>query len=173
MKEKNGVRKVLAAIIALICLLLCSGCGILDGMSPQNQAEKNAIKFMEYQYEGNAQKFIDLMLDELVEEFISSGGYKTEEVLVYAWEKELYNDIENYKDEYGKKWKYTISVIDSYEIESLEDFPDCKCMEVVLKIEHEGKKLIFFPKNGSEEIKIQLINKDDVWYVFGTSNINL
>lgn len=169
MKTQINVKKIIGAIMAVSILLFGVGCSILDETGPQNQAEANAVKFLESKFDGDAQKCIDLMLDELVSAVIDEGGYETENVLVYALDKQFDSSIKDYKDEYGKKWEYEISIIDSYEIASLEGFEECECVEVVLNVQHEGRKLLFFKVDGSEEIKIQMMKKNNSWYVWGAS----
>lgn len=169
MKTRSNIKKIMMVIMTMIIVILGTGCNILDGTMPQNKAEANAVKFLEYKYDGNAQKCIDLLLDELVAEAIVAYGYETEDVLVYALDKQLDNSIEIYQEEYGKKWKYEISIIDSYEITAPEGFSEYECMEVLLNVQFEGRKLLFFKVDGSEEIKVQMIKKNNTWYVLGAS----
>jgi hypothetical protein len=169
MKTQIKVKKIVGAVMALSIFLLGVGCGILGGTEPQNNAEVNAVEFMKGKFEGDAKKCVDLMLDELVTAVIDEGGYETENVLVYALEKQLACSIEDYKDEYGKKWEYEISIIDSYKIAALEGFEEYECVEVVLNIQHDGRKLLFFKSEGSEEVKIQMMKRNDSWYVWGAS----
>lgn len=165
MKKYSNFKKGMIVIMAMIILILGTGCGTM----PQNMAEANAVKFLEYRYEGNAQKCIDLMLDELVAEYMVARKCETEDVLVYAVNKDFESSIEDYQEEYGKKWKYEISIIDSYEITAPERFSEYECMEVLLNVQFEGRKFLIFKVDGSEEIKIQMIQKNGVWYVLGTS----
>ena len=165
MKKYINFKKVMIFIVAMIILVLGTGCGTM----PENMAEVNATKFLEYRYEGNAQKYVDLMLDELVAEYMLARKCETEDVLVYAVNKDLESSIEDYQEEYGKKWKYEISIIDSYEITAPEKFSEYECMEVLLNVQFEGRKFLIFKVDGSEEIKIQMIQKNGVWYVLGTS----
>ena len=102
MKTKINFKK-LVAIMFVFTLLFGVSCSCSGGPSPQNKAEAVAVKFLEKKYEGNAQKCVDLLFDELVDEAISAYGYETEDVLVYALDKELNAAIEEYIEEYGKK----------------------------------------------------------------------
>lgn len=169
MNAQRIIKKITVVIMIVSILIFGVGCGFMDETQPQNKAESNAVKFLEYKYEGKTQKFVDSILDEVVKEMIVAGGYETENILVYALDKEMQNSIDGYKDEYGKKWKYDISIIDSYAIPAPEDFSECECMEVVLNVQHEGRKFLFFKVDGTEEVKIQMIQKEDSWYVWSVS----
>ena len=171
MKKRNFVARVLFAVYAISLLMILNSCSFVDGKVPQNKAESNAVKFIDYMYAGNAQKATDLIFDDVLAAAIATGGYETESVFVYAFEKELDDLIEGYQEEYGKKWKYEINIIDSYEKNAPEGYTDYEVMEVALEIKHEGRKFFFFKIDGTEELKIQMIKKDNTWYVLSWSNV--
>ena len=166
MKTRNIIKRTIIAAMALSILVIGSSCARM----PQNMAEANAVTFLENYYDGDAQKCVDLILDELVAEIIVADGYGTEDVLGYALEKALDSSIEEYRDEYGKKWKYEITIIDSYKIESPEGFSEYECMSVLLNVQFEGRKLLFFKVEGSEEKEVQMIKKNGTWYVLAVSD---
>ena len=127
--------------------------------------EKRAIEFVESMYEGDAEKFVDMMLDSIIDNAIKEEGIATKELYVYELDKLLDLYIDEFKSRYGKKWKYKISVIDSYTVESPEELSEYEITEVFLKVEHSGKKFFFFKVNDSEEIKVQVTKKGNKWYV--------
>ena len=120
-----------------------------------NGAEKAATNFIEYMLEGDAESCVDLMSDDVIE----SSGYDTKKLFTHALDKKLDLIIDTYKNKYGKRWRYKIIVIDSYEHEIFEDYT-----VVVLEIQHKGSGL-FKDKDGSEEVELILECVRDEWIV--------
>ena len=133
--------------------------------------ENIAISFIDNIFKGNAKKFTELLYDDIIEQVMTKKNYETKDIFIYALDKRFDSVIEDYKSSYGKKWKYTIDVIDSYDVESPSGFSEYEFKEVVLEVQHEGKKLLFFKVEGSEELKIKLIKANNSWYVFEGFNI--
>lgn len=163
---KNAVKVIIAVLLLTSVLVSVIGCGT----TKNTKAQQCAVKFVENMYDGKAQAWVDLILDSLLAQDMIAEGYATEELYVYAVGKDLDDLIAAQKSEYGKRWKYKVSVIDSYSVEPPKEFSECELVEVCLKIEHSGRKLLFFKVSDTEEFKIQVIKKDNDWYVFRWSN---
>ena len=154
--------KALVSMFLLVATILCvAGCG----QQALSEPEKSAARFIDCLYSGDGQGFVDLMSDDLVEQLMETYDYKTEELLVYAYNKELADEIEDRKWDFGNNWKYEISVIDSYQVETPKEYNGYEVIEVCLKVEHTGRKLLLFKVDETEEFEIQMIKIDTTWYV--------
>ena len=130
-----------------------------------NGAEKTAVTFVEHMLDGNAKKCTELMCEDLVD----MAGYETKKLFINAFDKKLDLMIDEYKDQYGKRWKYNVSVIDSYDYEP-EDYHDIEdeLVVVVLEIEHKGGGL-FKDKDGTDEFTLIMTKFDEKWLVYDFS----
>ena len=161
------MKRILCIVLTLALLVSAIGCSAVQF----NKPEQCAVKFIESMYEGDAEAWVGLLFDDVLNGDMIANGYATEELYVYAIEKAFDELIDAQKSVHGKKWEYEISVIDSYVVESPEEFKDYEIMEIYVKVEHTGKKLLFFKTNELEEMKIQVINKDGHWFVIDWSDV--
>lgn len=165
------MKKLIRIIISMILLTSVLVCMVSCDLKNITAAEKCAIKFVESIYEGDAQKYVDLIFDSVLAQEMVHEGYETEEMYVYALDKILDRLIEEERSDYGKRWKYKVSVIDSYSVTPSEFFSGYEVNEVFLKVEHSGRKLLFFKVSDFEEIKVQVIKEGNNWYVIDWSNV--
>ena len=166
----KNVIKTMVVVLLLTSMLACMvSCGPLS----MTKDESRAAKFIECLYDGDASGFVDLMLDELVEAEMANRGCETKALLVYSIEKDLNTIIESMVADFGKSWKYEVSVVDSYELKTSGDFSAYEIREIVLRVEHSGRKLLFFKKSDFEEMKVQMIKMDNTWYVLDWTNANI
>ena len=151
-------KKIIIALLVIILVFVVLGDLIfVDG---NNGAEKTAVKFTEAMLDVDAKKCADLMCDDLIE----MSNFETKKLFINALEKQLESNQDEYIDTYGKRWKYEVSVIDSFEY---EPFYDCDedLIKVVLKVEHKGSGL-FNEKEGEEEIELILVERNGKWLVY-------
>lgn len=143
-------KKIVAAVLILLLLLVVFWDNLPFEKDSSN-AENIAILFLKNMLDGNAKECADLMCNDLID----SAGYETKKLFINAFEKNLEVMIEAYKDKYGKRWEYEISVIDSFEYNPEYYYynGDGKLIKVVLKIEHKGGGL-FKDEDGNDEVEI-------------------
>lgn len=137
---------VILVVVVVIVVVVSSG----------KSAEDTAIEFLEHLHEGEAKKMVSLLSEEMIDDLIDRGNYKTKKVLINSFEKTLEASIENFKDKYGKKWKYKIELVDSYE-------EDESC-NVILEVTYSGKTL-FDKIEESDTIEIELIKEGGKWKI--------
>ena len=144
---------IVAAIILLLVLLF-------RGQS----VEKTAQQFVENMLDGNAKGCVALLTDDA----IARTGAATRKLLINEMDKAFQQLQDDYKAKYGKKWKYEISVIDSYEYES--EYYDGEyignAIAVVVEIQHTGKGLLN-DKEGTETETLVLVPDGQNWLVAG------
>ena len=87
---------------------------------------------------------------------ISEMNVATEKLAVSKMQDVLDEAIEDYKDKYGKKWKYDIEIIDSYEEDGIT--------KVAYKVNHKGKGF-FNQKDGDEKGTLELVKSGRKWYI--------
>lgn len=133
-----------------------------------NGAEKAAITFVEYMLDGNAKKITELICDDLID----TAGYKTKKLFTNALDKTLDAIIDYYKDKYGKRWSYEVSVIDSFNVDVFnaddytpEDYEEGTVIMVILEIKHKGGGL-FKDKEGIDELELIMEYSNGKWLVF-------
>ena len=73
------------------------------------------------------------------------------------------------KEKFGKKWKYDIEIIDSYEYEptdsiDLDSLEGKELKEVAYEITYKGKGL-FNDKDGEESGTFLLVKEGNKWYI--------
>lgn len=153
-KYKKIIIALLIVILAFVIL------GDLIFTDSNNSAEKAAVKFTEAMLDADAKKCANLMCDDLIE----MSNYETKKLFINALEKQLESAKDEYIDTYGKRWKYKVSVVDSFEY---EPFYDCDedLVKVVLKVEHKGSGL-FNEKEGEEEIELIMVERNGKWLVY-------
>ena len=167
------MKKFFKTFVSMLLLISTVLCTTSCGQQILSQPEKKAVKFIESMYNGDAQTYVNCLSDEVVEEVMEMYEYKTEELLVYALNKEFLDSIEEKKTLFGKKWKYDISVIDSYELDDTEEFGEYEIQEVCLKVEHTGRILLLFKRNETEEFKVIMIKKDNEWFVLAFDEVTI
>ena len=153
-------KPILIVLSVLLLLLVLSECDIFDESNYENNAELVAHSFVEAILDADAKKCADLMCDDLIE----MSNYETKKLFINALEKQLESAKDEYIDTYGKRWKYKVSVVDSFEY---EPFYDCDedLVKVVLKVEHKGSGL-FNEKEGEEEIELIMVERNGKWLVY-------
>lgn len=152
-------KKLIIALIAVVLVIFLGG---------SRSAEDTAKKFVESSFEGDAKKVVSLMSDITIEE----SPYQTKKLLIHATEKVLESRRERYKDTYGKKWKYKVKVIDSYDadLSDIEDYVEINdyiydnIKDVVISVEHKGSGW-FNDKEGSENFTVRCVKQGRKWYV--------
>ena len=146
-------------IIVIGLLLLCSACQNFSA------AENTAVEFTENMYAGNGEECAKLMS----KQFIDDANYETEKLFIKAFDDTLDDIVEEYQDNYGKRWTYEISVIDCFEYTSMSNEYEYEYegtpMKVVICIEHKGKGL-FNEKEGEDEVTIIMAKEKGKWRVF-------
>ena len=151
-------KKILIAILMVLLILIL----FWDNISSEygsNELEKTAIIFVEAMLDGDADKCTDLMCDELIE----SSGYESEKLFTRALQQTLDSIIDDYKNEFGNRWKYTVTVIDVLEYSSLYDGEEMK--KVILQIDHKSRS-IFNKKEATEDFVLIMTNIDGKWLVY-------
>ena len=153
-------------IIAGLCLL--GGCN--GEKSDTTSAEKTAKQAIQALLENDVPKYFSLCTDEFIESEIKQFGVPTQKMLVNEYEKFFGGYQETLKNQYGKKWEYTIRVIDTYEYipnETDEEFLLYKgeeLVEVACEIDFSGKR--FLKKiEETEKEKVQLVRRGNKWYI--------
>ena len=154
LKYKNII---IAVLIVVLCLIVFGDFIFTDS---NNGAEKAAIQFAEAMFDADAKKCTNLMCDDLIE----MSNYETKKLFINALEKQLESNQDEYIDTYGKRWKYEVSVVDSFEYEPYYDC-DENLVKVVLKVEHKGSGL-FNKKEGEEEIELIMVERTGKWLVY-------
>lgn len=148
---------IIAVLIVVLCLVVFEDLIFTDS---NNSAEKVAVKFTEAMLDADAKTCADFMCDDLIE----ISNYETKKLFINALEKQLESAKDEHIEKYGKRWKYEVSVIDSFEYEA---FYDCNedLVKVVLKVEHKGSGL-FNKKEGEEEIELIMVERNGKWLVY-------
>lgn len=154
-------KKTIIALLIAVLLVVIFGDNLPFANS--NKAEKVSIEFVESMLDGDAKKCVKLMSDDL----IAMADYETEKLFINAFDKKLDALIESCKDKYGKRWKYEVSVIDSFEYipEYYEYEGNGELFKVVLEIEHKGGGL-FNKKEGKDEIELIVERKGNKCLVY-------
>ena len=124
-----------------------------------NDVESIAVQFLGYMLDGDADKCTDLMCDELIE----SSGYESEKLFTRALQQTLDSIVDDYKNEFGKRWKYTVTVVDVLDYSSFYEGDDMK--KVVLQIDHKSRS-IFNNKEGTEDFVLIMTLIDGEWLVY-------
>ena len=150
----SNKKVLLLALVVVLVLILFFSCG--------KSAEKTAIEFVEHMHKGEAKKIVSLLSDEMLDNLMERGNYKTKKVLINSFQNILEASIEGFKDKYGKKWKYKIELVDSY-----KEYKNCI---VILEITYSGKSL-FEKIENTETIEIELIKERGNWKVNSFSSI--
>ena len=149
------LKKIKAKHIVVIAVLIV----IFALLSNGGSAEKSARKFVENMLDGRARECVSLLTDDAVEQ----TGY-TRKVLISVMDGALEQMREDYKSKYGKRWKYKITVIDSYEFEA-EYYAGERignAVTVVVGIQHTGSA------TEDEETETLVLIKDGrKWLVAG------
>ena len=153
-------KPILIVLSVLLLLAVLSECDIFDVSNDGSDVELVAIDFVEAMLDADAKTCADFMCDNLIE----ISNYETKKLFINALEKQLESAKDEHIEKYGKRWKYEVSVIDSFEY---EPFYDCDedLVKVVLKVEHKGSGL-FNKKEGEEEIELIMVERNGKWLVY-------
>ena len=126
MNVKIGKKKLFYVVIAVILVFIIFGC---------RSAKKTAKQYVEALLGGKASKCASLMTDEA----IKNTGAATKKIFINELDDALENLRDDYKDKYGKSWKFSVEIIDSYDYELDEnEYDGAKAKMVELKIIHKG-----------------------------------
>lgn len=136
---------IVAALLILVFLLF-------GGNSPQSVSKD----FLEAMYSGNAKKCVSLMSDDLVLKMQKENGIDTKKLVISRMQGNLDNEIENFKDKYGKKWKFDIEIVDCYEKDG--------ATKVAFNVQFKGKGL-FKQKDGNEKGTLTLVKSGMKWRI--------
>ena len=168
MKVISKYKKIIIVILIIILLVVMFWDIVpLDNKNSHknldNGAELVAVEFIENMLNGDAEKCVSLMCDDL----IIISGYDTKNLFINAFEKRLDELIESYKNKYGYRWNYSVSVIDSFEYtpEYYEYEGEGNLIKVVLEIEHTGGGL-FKEKEGNDEFALVVEYVNQEWLVY-------
>lgn len=153
-------KQILIALCILLFFVVLLECDIFDEINYENDAELAACNFVEAMFDADAKKCANLMCDDLIE----MSNYETKKLFINTLEKQLESVKDKYIDDYGKRWRYEVNVVDSFEY---KPFYDCNedLIKVVLKVEHKGSGL-FNKKEGEEEIELIMVERNGKWLVF-------
>ena len=154
-KNKGIIIVVLIAL--LVFVLLWDEIYIPSIVS--NNIEDVAVVFTKAMLEGDADKCVDLMCDE----FIDRGGYESKKLFTRAFQQTLDSILDDYKNEFGRHWKYSIAVIDTLDYSSF--YEEYEMKKVVLQLDHKGGS-IFTKKEGTEDIILIMAKVDGKWLVY-------
>ena len=153
-------KQILIALCILLFFVVLLECDIFDEINYENDAELSACNFVEAMFDADAKTCADFMCDDLIE----ISNYETKKLFINALEKQLESAKDEHIEKYGKRWKYEVSVIDSFEYEAFYDC-DEDLVKVVLKVEHKGSGL-FNKKEGEEEIELIMVERNGKWLVY-------
>ncbi|MBQ8868834.1 MAG: hypothetical protein IJ027_03840 [Oscillospiraceae bacterium] len=136
-------------------------------------AEKTAKQALEAMHENDAKKFVSLMCDEAVEYQMNNRGINSKKVFVKEYEEVFDTFQAQMKEKFGKKWKYDIEIIDSYDYESteyiyLESLEGRELKEVAYEVSYESKGL-FNDEEDSESGTFLLVKEGNKWYIVNFS----
>lgn len=140
-------KSILIIILAIVLIFILFG-----GNSPKNVSRD----FLDAMYSGNAKKCVSLMSDDLVLKMQKQNGIDTKKLVISRMQGNLDKEIENYKDKYGKKWKYDIEIVDCYEKNGLT--------KVAFEVHFKGK-VLFKQKEGSQKGTLILVKSGTKWYI--------
>ena len=154
---------IVAVLLVLVVFIL-----LWNTINIGNGAEETAQKFVEHMLDGNAEKCTSLMHDDLID----VAGYETKKLFINAFEKKLDSMIDNYKDKYGRIWRYDVRIIDSFNVDvydavdySPQYTEEGAVVKVVLEIGHKGGGL-FKDKEGTDEISLIMVCYNGEWLVY-------
>lgn len=149
---------IISLVIIVVIFLLFGG----------RSADKTAKQAIEALFSNDASKFISLMSNEAIEAQLDDLGIETKKLLKNHYKKVFEETQKKAKDKYGKKWKYDIEIIDSYDYsastEEIEKYGSSNFKEVAYEISHKGSGL-FNDKEGKESGKILVAKKGLKWYL--------
>lgn len=143
------MNKKITIIIAILLILVFI---LFSGNSPKSVSKE----FLDAMYSGNAKKCVSLMSDDLVAEMQKENGIDTKKLVISRMQGNLDKEIENFKDKYGKKWKYDIEIVDCYEKDG--------ATKVAFKVHYKGKGL-FKQKEGNEKGTLTLVKSGMKWRI--------
>ena len=157
------MKKIISVVVAIsvVCFLL-----FLCGGRSAEKTTKQALKAM---HEGNASKYVSLMYDDVVEYQMESNDVKTKKLFVKEYEKAFDSIQSKMVDKYGKKWKYKIEIIDSYDSEApesmeIDSLSGKNFKEVAYEVTYTGKGFLK-EKEGTDEGTFLLVEKKNKWYI--------
>ncbi len=152
-----------SVVIIVLLITCCAGRMVQE---EEKTPEGVAKGFVEAMMTTDAQTYVSLLSDELYAEKIAQGQFATKAIYVEYMENVLDGLIKTYTGEYGKKWSYSINIIDSYDGIPKEDsgVTPGKYRVVVLEVKHKDK-VLWVEKEGSEYISIVLKKQSDGWYI--------
>lgn len=154
------ILSLLAVAIGVVVLFL-----LFSGRS----AEKTAKQALEAMHENDASKFVSLMCDETIEYQMDTRGTKTKKLFIKEYENTFENFQSQMKDKFGKRWKYDIEIIDSYDYEpsdniDLDSLDGKELKEVAYEIKYKSKGL-FNNEEGTESGTFLLVKEGNKWYI--------
>lgn len=157
-------KKIIVAVLLVLVILIL----LVNNINIGNGSEKTAQQFVEYMLCGNARKCTSLMHNDLID----VASYETKKLFINAFDKSLDSIIDEYKDTYGRNWRYDVVVIDSFSVDVYDAFDytpeyaeEGTFIKVVLEIKHSGGGL-FNNKEGSDEVSLIMIHCDGKWLVY-------
>lgn len=154
------ILSIIAVIIGVVLIVF-----LFSGRS----AEKTAKQALEAMHENDASKFVSLMCDEAIEYQMYNRGIKTKKLFIKEYENAFESFQAQMKDKFGKKWKYDIEIIDSYEYEpsdniDLDSLEGRKLKEVAYEIKYKAKGL-FSSEEDTEKGTFLLVKEGNKWYI--------
>lgn len=160
---RNNKNKIIVGLLIVVVIVL-----LFDNVFVSNGADRTAIAYVEYMLDGDAKKCTALMCDDLID----VAGYETKKLFINEFDKTLDAMIDSYKDKYGNRWSYKVTVIDSFAVDAFDAFDysldyeeEGKLVKVVLEVTHKGGGL-FKETDGTETFELIMKNDNGDWLVY-------
>lgn len=163
--NKNQKVGIIAIIVAVIIAII-----IVIALFGGRGYKATVKKFINAQFEGDADAIIDIIPDEMVE-YIIEEEYDDEDEMLEELEEEIEYYLDEIEEQFGKNWKFSYEIVDTDDVkgDDLEDLQDeyedvgievSAAKEVEIKIEFESKDL-----DTSNNLDIGLIKVGRSWYI--------
>lgn len=151
---------IMATVVGVVLIVF-----LFSGRS----AEKTAKQALEAMHENKASKFVSLMCDDTIEYQMECRDIRTKKLFIKEYEDTFESFQKQMKEKFGKKWKYNIEIIDTYDYEpsdyvDLDSLEGKKLKEVAYEITYKGKGL-FNDKDGTESGTFLLVKEGNKWYI--------
>lgn len=162
---------VVGAIIGVIAAAI-----ILNSIPESNDYKATVEQYVEAYVAGDAKKIVALMPKEYVKAAIDNGDYDSKSDMIDDYQKVLDYSIEAFDEYFGKRWKYDISIIDTYEYSADEVdmylyYNDYANMDAAVDSIMEVSYMLSIYSNkeeGSTTETLILFEIDGKWYVANT-----
>ena len=160
-------KKKLFLLIAVIAVILII---IFSCSSGKSNAEKVASDYIKASYKGDTKKMADLTSDLTIE----ASGCKSKKLYANQIDSKYQSIAQQIEDTYGDKFKFKVSVVDSYD--DVYDYYDndgitsLNVTVVVIRADLSGKKETFLglgskEVNNTENWKVTMVEENGKWKV--------